>query len=211
VLPELLDTRLSLLAEEVEQPESLLEMLRVVPSYYLRYFYAHDEVFREQLGMPTRADAVQEVESDLLEIYADPTQNTKPAALSRRGGAFYSEAAVDLIASLHSDRGDVQVVNLRNDGSLPFLPDDHVIEVPATIGAAGLEALPIAPLADDYVGLISHVAAYERLALDAAIHGGEGRVRRALLAHPLVGQHEKAERLGDLLIAGNREYLPWAQ
>lgn len=211
VLPELLDTRLELLAEEVEQPASLLEMLRVVPSYYLRYFYSHNEVFREQLGVPTRADAVQAVENELLELYADPAENTKPAALALRGGAFYSEAAVDLIASLQADRGDVQVVNLRNDGSLPFLPDDHVIEVPARVTAAGLVAEPIEPLADDYVGLISHVASYERLALDAAIHGGEARVKRALLAHPLVGQYDKAERLADLLISTNRQHLPWAQ
>ena len=84
-------------------------------------------------------------------------ENQKPAALERRGGAFYSDAAVELIASLTADRGDVQVVNLVNNGSMPFLPDDHVIEVPARVGASGLEALPIAPLADDCTGLIAHV------------------------------------------------------
>ncbi|OJX74116.1 MULTISPECIES: 6-phospho-beta-glucosidase [unclassified Leifsonia] len=209
-LPALLGDRLAELAEEIELPASLLSLLGNVPSYYLRYYYAHDEVLREQLDAPTRAEAVQRVERELLELYADPSVDTKPEQLSQRGGAFYSEAAVDLIASLTSDRGDVQVVNLRNGGSLPFLPDDHVIEVPATVGAAGLSALPIAPLPDDIRGLVSHVAGYERLALEAAVHGGRDRVVRAMLAHPLVGQYDRAEKLTDLLIAGNRDHLAWA-
>ncbi|MBB2965781.1 6-phospho-beta-glucosidase [Leifsonia aquatica] len=210
-LPALLGAHLGELAEEIELPASLLSLLGNVPSYYLRYYYAHDEVLREQLDAPTRAEAVQRVERELLELYADPAVDSKPEQLSQRGGAFYSEAAVDLIASLTSDRGDVQVVNLRNDGSLPFLPDDHVIEVPATVGAAGLAALPIEPLPDDIRGLVSHVAGYERLALDAAVHGGRDRVVRAMLAHPLVGQYDRAEKLTDLLIAGNREHLAWAK
>ena len=209
-LPGMIGDRIERLADEVELPASLIEKLRVVPSYYLRYFYAHDEVLREQLASPSRAEAVLQVERELLELYADPAEHTKPSALERRGGAFYSDAAVELIASLTADRGDVQVVNVLNNGSMPFLPDDHVIEVPARVGAAGLEALPIAPLADDYAGLIAHVAAYERLALEAALDGSRDRVSRALLAHPLVGQYERAEKLTDLLIEHNREHLAWA-
>ncbi|MFF1877763.1 6-phospho-beta-glucosidase [Leifsonia sp. NPDC058230] len=210
-LPALLDAHLGELAEEIELPASLIAMLGNVPSYYLRYYYAHDEVLREQLASPTRAEAVQEVERALLALYADPTVDTKPEALAKRGGAFYSEAAVDLIASLRSDRRDTQVVNLRNNGSLPFLPDDHVIEVPAIVGVEGVRALPIEPVADDIRGLISHVAGYERLALDAAVRGGRERVVRAMLAHPLVGQYDRAEKLTDLLIAGNRDHLAWAK
>jgi 6-phospho-beta-glucosidase len=199
------------LAEDTELPSHLLELLGVVPSYYLRYYYSHDEVLHEQLGAPTRADEVQEVERMLLARYADPTVDTKPEELSKRGGAFYSEAAVDLLASLTSDRGDVQVVNLRNAGILPFLPDDHVIEVPATVGANGVTAVPVEPLADDLRGLVSAVAGYERLALDAAINGGRDRVVRAMQAHPLVLQYERAEKLTDLLLAANKEHLAWTK
>ena len=211
VLPGLLTERLQELAEEVELPASMLTMLGSVPSYYLRYFYDSDEVLREQLGSPTRAQAVMAVEAELLELYGDPHVDEKPAILEKRGGAYYSEAAVDLIASLLSDRGDVQVVNVRNDGRMPFLPDDHVIEVPATVGSAGLDPLPIAPLPADLAGLISHVAGYERLALDAAINGGRERVLRAMLAHPLVQQYDRAEKLTDLLLAANAQHLAWAR
>ncbi len=210
VLPELLASRIDDISEEVELPAALMAKLQVVPSYYLRYFYAHDEVFQEQLHSTSRAHEVLALEKELLELYADPTQNQKPAALEMRGGAFYSDAAVELIASLRADRGDVQVVNVFNNGTLPFLPDDHVIEVPATVGAAGIVPLAVATVEDDFAGLIGHVAGYERLALDAAINGGRDRVSRALLAHPLVGQYDKAERLADLLIARNRDHLAWA-
>jgi 6-phospho-beta-glucosidase len=215
-LPELFAAHREDIAEEVELPASLLDRLGAVPSYYLRYYYAHDEVFAEQTapGAITRAEEVLDVERELLDAYTDPAVDTKPEALTKRGGAFYSEAAVDLLASLTADRGDVQVVNVRNDGALPFLPDDHVVEIPATIGASGIATAGSSarrPLPDDMAGLIAHVAAYERLALDAAVHGGLDRVVRALLAHPLVGQYEKAEKLADLLVAHNRQYLAWAR
>ena len=210
-LPELFGEHLDELAAEVELPSPLLGMLGIIPSYYLRYYYAHDEVLHEQLHAPTRADEVQAVERELLALYADPTQNEKPEALERRGGAFYSEAAVELLAALRGDTGETRVVNLRNNGSLPFLPDDHVIEVPARVRASGFEALPIAPLADDIRGLISDVAGYERLALDAAVNGGRDRVLRAMQAHPLVLQYERAEKLTELLLAHNARYLEWAR
>ena len=214
-LPQLLDERLDELAEEVEMAPELVKLLGTVPSYYLHYFYDHDQVLAEQTvpGVPTRAEEVMEIEKALFAKYADPATCAKPAELAQRGGAFYSDAAVDLLASLVSNRQDTQVVNVRNDGVLPFLPDDHVIEVPATVGASGVSTATSrarAPMSDDQAGLVQHVAAYERLALEAAVHGGRDRVVRAMLAHPLVGQWDKANKLTDELIATNKQFLSWA-
>jgi 6-phospho-beta-glucosidase len=160
--------------------------------------------------MLSRAEEVAEIERRLLEIYADPAVDQKPDLLQRRGGAYYSEAAVNLMASLITDRGDIQVVNMRNRGTLPFLGDDVVIEIPARIGRDGPAPRPVPPLDPLYAGLVAHVSAYEELALQAAIHGGRERVFRALLAHPLVGQHDLAEKLTNLLINANRDHLRWA-
>lgn len=209
-LPDLLATDTDAIAADLGLAPDLIRLLGSVPSYYLRYFYAHSEVLAEQLVSDSRAHAVQEVERALLQKYADPSVVTKPEELDRRGGAFYSDAAVDLIASLHRDRGDVQVVNLRNAGTFSFLPDDHVIEVPARVSAAGVQAVELEPLAADQAALVAHVAGYERLALEAALHGGRDRVTRALLAHPLVGEYDRAARLTDALLAANRHFLPWA-
>ncbi len=209
IWPRVLAEHGDALAERVGMPPSLVHGLGMVPSYYLRYFYAHDIVVEEQKKAPSRAEKVAEIERTLLDMYADSTLDTKPELLEQRGGAYYSEAAVQLVASLTADRGDVQVVNLRNEGTFPFLPDKAVIEVPATVGAAGPKAVDLAPLDPLCAGLVAHVSAYEELALDAAIRGGRDRVFKALLAHPLIGQIDPAEQLTDLLLDANRAHLRW--
>jgi 6-phospho-beta-glucosidase len=210
VLPELLATRVDEIAPRTGLPADFVRRLGMVPSYYLRYYYAHDAVVAEQRGAVTRAEAVARLEAELLELYADPALDTKPPQLSRRGGAFYSEAAVDLLASLTGDRRDVQVVNTANGLTFPFLPADAVIEVPSTISSGGAVPVPVDPVEPLLRGLIAHAYAYEELALDAAIRGGRDRVYEALLAHPLVGQADQAECLTDRLIAENARYLSWA-
>jgi 6-phospho-beta-glucosidase len=209
-LPELLASSADALAGRSGLPAELLRRLGVWPSYYLRYFYEHDHVVEQQRAKPSRAEEVAEIERQLLEIYADPTVDEKPALLQQRGGAYYSEAAVDLMASLITDRADVQVVNLRNQGTLAFLPDHAVVEVPARVNRHGPQPRSVRPVDPLLSGLIAHVSAYEELALDAAIQGGRERVFRALLAHPLIGQHDIADKLTDLLIAANRDHLRWA-
>jgi 6-phospho-beta-glucosidase len=209
-LPELLAGHVDEIAP-AGLPPALLTSLGVVPSYYLRYFYAHDEVVREQLSAPSRAAEVAEIERRLLELYADPALDEKPELLGQRGGAFYSEAAVQLAAALLGNGpASTHVVNLRNGGTFPFLPDDAVIEVPAHVDRTGVRAVDLDPVEPLYAGLVAHVTAYEHLALEAALHGGRQRVFEALLAHPLVGQVDLADGLTDRLLAHNREHLPWA-
>ncbi|GAA0613768.1 6-phospho-beta-glucosidase [Streptomyces crystallinus] len=211
VLPKLLAEHGDAVADDLRLPRQVLDRLGVVPSYYLRYYYAHDEVVRELGTKPSRAAEVAGMERQLLEMYGDPALDEKPELLAKRGGAFYSEAAVDLAASLLGNGGSpVQVVNTYNNGTLPFLADDAVIEVQARVDADGPVPLAVPELDPLYAGLIAHVTAYEDLALEAALRGGRDRVFRALLAHPLVGQYALADGLTDRLIAHNREHLAWA-
>jgi 6-phospho-beta-glucosidase len=192
VLPELLSDEL---AQEIGLPRRVLDELGAVPSYYLRYFYAHDRVLAEQRDGRPRAAEVAEIERQLLDLYRDPTLTEKPKLLEQRGGAFYSEAAVGLVRSLVEDDGRVHEVDVRNAGTLAGLADDDVVEVPARVGARGLEALPQAPLAPELLGLVQHVAAYERLTAEAAVTRDPVTVRKALLAHPLIGQVDRVDAL----------------
>ncbi|HUN36633.1 MAG TPA: 6-phospho-beta-glucosidase [Trebonia sp.] len=210
LLPELLAGHGQEIADRVGVPVSLLEDYGLVPSYYLRYYYFHDAVVAEQRTAGTRAAEVAAIEAELLAMYADPALDSKPDLLARRGGAFYSEAAVALLSSLLADTGDVQVVNLRNHGTYDFLPDEAVIEVPAAITASGPVPEPAAPLPPLLRGLIAHMSAYEELAVDAALRGGRSRVAAALLAHPLIGQYPLAQDMADRMIAENARFLSWA-
>ncbi|MFF7048388.1 6-phospho-beta-glucosidase [Streptomyces griseorubiginosus] len=211
VLSKLLSEHGEAIAADLRLPRPVLERLGVVPSYYLRYFYAHDEVVRELGTKPSRAAEVAAMEQELLRMYGDPALDEKPELLAKRGGAYYSEAAVDLAAGLLGGGGSpYQVVNTLNRGTLPFLPDDAVIEVQAAVGPKGTTPLPVPAVDPLFAGLMANVTAYEDLALTAALHGGRERVFKALLAHPLVGQYAYAEGLTDRLIAHNREHLAWA-
>jgi 6-phospho-beta-glucosidase len=202
VLPELLDGHGDALAEEVGLPRRLLDELGAVPSYYLRYFYAHDEVFEEQRDGEPRAVTVAQIERELLEMYRDPSLTEKPALLEQRGGAWYSEAATGLVTSLVTGDGLVHEVDMRNGGTLAGLADDDVVEVPARVGRDGPVPIEQAPLAPELLGLVQHVAAYERLAARAALDGDPATVRKALLAHPLVGQWAPTEELFERMFAG---------
>jgi 6-phospho-beta-glucosidase len=197
VLGEVIDGFGDALAHQIGLPRALIDDLGAIPSYYLRYFYAEREVVQEQRMTRPRARVVAEIERSLLELYSDPSVTEKPALLEKRGGAFYSEAATQLVASLAADSRDIQVVDVRNGGALPGLADDDVVEVPARIGNAG--AVPVAqpPLASELLGLVQHVAAYERLAAQAAISGDRDTARLALMAHPLVREY----RLADTMLA----------
>jgi len=201
-LPELLATRAAELAAQLDLPAAAIALTGTLPSYYLRYFYCHDEVVERDRGAPTRGERVAEIERELLAMYADPALDHKPDLLGQRGGAFYSEAAVGLLRSLRSGDGAVHAVDVRNDGTLPFLPDEAVVEVSCRVGTDGPVPLPTT-LAPDQAGLVAHVAAYEELAVEAAVRGGEDRVRRALLAHPLTGQLDRVEALTGGLLAAN--------
>jgi 6-phospho-beta-glucosidase len=199
VLPELLEAHGQDIADHIDLPLQLLKELGAVPSYYLHYFYAHDAVLREQEQGVPRAQVVSEIERELLELYRDPKLVERPALLMRRGGAYYSEAALGLVASLTNDDGVVHEVDVRNDGTLVGLADDDVVEVPARVRRGGAEPLPQRPLAPELLGLVQHVAAYERLTARAAVTRDPVDVRKALLTHPLIGQLERVDGLLEAL------------
>jgi 6-phospho-beta-glucosidase len=186
-----------------------VQALRAIPSYYLHYYYDVDRVLAaQQAGETPRAEEVMQIEAGLLELYRDPTLDTKPKLLEERGGAFYSDAAAALIASLHAGTGDVQVVNLRNDGAISNLPDDAVVEISATVDREGAHPIATDALAPAMHGLVAHAKAYELLAIEAAISGSRVTALQALMANPLVGDHERAVPLLEALLTANEAYLP---
>jgi len=147
-----------------------------------------------------RAKTVMQIERCLLDLYRDPALTEKPALLDQRGGAFYSEAAIQLVGSLVADTGDTQVVDVRNGGTLAGLADDDVVELPARIGSGGAVPVEQSPLAPELLGLVQHVAAYERLAAGAAASGDHAAARRAMLAHPLVREYRLADNLTERML-----------
>ena len=208
VLPQLLESHGDEIAQGIGLARRLVDELGVVPSYYLHYFYSHDRVLAEQLEGVPRATTVAAIERELIEMYRDPNLNEKPALLEQRGGAFYSEAAIGLVGSLASDGGESHVVDVRNNGTIEGLADDDVVEVLCRVDANGAAPHPQPHVAPELLGLMQHVTAYERLAAQAAVSGDPLVTRKALLAHPLIGQHPLSEELVDRLLEAGAEHLP---
>jgi 6-phospho-beta-glucosidase len=208
-LPELLARHGGDIARDLGLPEPVIRELGAVPSYYLRYFYTFDDVLAEQNGGHHRAEEVMDIERRLLEMYADPELDRKPDLLANRGGAYYSEAAAQLLASLHDGAGDVQVVDVRNGDAMAELDAGDVVEVPSRIDRDGAHPIRQPAMPPASRDLVRAVKAYERLAIGAAESGERADVKAALEAHPLVGGRiGDVEPLLDALLDANRPYLP---
>ncbi len=188
---------------------TLIETLQMLPNYYLSYFYTTARKLAEQEQWPpSRAETVMQVEADLLAEYADPSRHEPPADLMKRGGAWYSTLATQLLNAHYNDLGETHIVNVPHHGAVPGWPDDWVLELPARISRAGVKPLPAEPLPPVCFGLLAAVKSYELLTVEAAVHGDRKAAYEALLAHPLGPSADQIPAVLDDLLEINRPYLP---
>jgi len=206
---EVTEQMLKKVAKGDEWPRELIETLRAVPCGYHHYYYEPDKMLRHlKRQKKTRGEEIIGIEKELFKLYRDPELRGKPEALSKRGGALYSEAACRLISSIHTDRQDVQTVNTRNCGAIADVGPDSVVEVSSTITAHGPRPLTFGSLSPELRGILQQVKAYEELTVEAAVTGSRRAAIQALLANPLVPSWTAAEKvLGDLLKA-HADQLP---
>jgi len=190
-----------------------IESLGMIPNYYLQYYYYTDRKLAAQdKWPPSRAETVMEVEKDLVAQYADPALTEPPADLMKRGGAYYSTVATQLLNAHYNNLGESHVVNVRHGGAVPGWPADWVLEMPCRVDAYGIHPQPAEPLPLACFGLLAHVKAYELLTVEAAVHGDRNAAYQALLAHPLGPEANRVQAVLDDLLDTNRTLLPqfWA-
>ncbi|MBC7319096.1 6-phospho-beta-glucosidase [bacterium] len=192
-----------------QKEREIVELIDMIPNSYLHYYYFRDEVLETQKNSEkTRGEIVLEVEEKLLEKYKDESLKEKPPELSQRGGAHYSDAAVELMKSIYLDRKDIQIVNVLNNGSITDLPDNGVVEVPCVIGSNGAMPISMGRLEPYIRGLTQTVKYYEQLTVESAVEGNITKAKQALLVHPLVGAKAVADGLLERILEENREFLP---
>lgn len=211
VWPQVIEGFISELKQESD-PEwdpRTIEVLRMMPNYYLQYFYHTDKKLKSQENWPpSRAEEVIEVEKDLLREYADPSLKEPPADLMKRGGAYYSTVATQLLNAHYNDLGETHVVNTKNNGAVKEWPADWVLEIPSTVKKSGITPLPTEPLPTSCFGLLAAVKAYELLTVEAAVHGDLEAAYQALLVHPIGPKADKVQAVLDDLLETHREHLP---
>jgi len=186
-----------------------LENLGMIPTSYLEYYYYTDrKVAAQQAWPPSRAEEVMEVEADLLRKYAEPGRTEPPENLMKRGGAYYSTVATQLLNAHYNDLGETHVVNIRHGGVVPGWPEDWVLELPCRLDGEGIHPLPAEPLPSVCFGLLAHVKAYELLTVEAAVHGDRKAAYQALLAHPLGPSADRIQTVLDDMLETHQAHLP---
>jgi 6-phospho-beta-glucosidase len=211
VWPQVMEGLLSELKADPE-PEwdvPTVEALGMIPNYYLQYYYyTGRKLAAQQQWPPSRAEAVMAVEKDLLREYADPALAEPPADLMKRGGAYYSTVATQLLNAHYNDLGETHVVNVRHGGAVPGWPEDWVLEMPCRVDRGGVHPLPAEPLPPVCFGLLAQVKAFELLVVEAAVHGERRAAYQALLAHPLGPAADRVQAVLDDLLSTHRAHLP---
>jgi 6-phospho-beta-glucosidase len=194
---------------EPEWDPRTIESLRMIPNYYLHYYYDTGHQLSEQAEWPpSRAEQVMEIEQDLLRQYAEPDRTEPPEDLMKRGGAYYSTVATQLLNAHYNDLGETHVVNVRHNGAVPGWPADWVLEMSCRVDRAGIHPLPAEPLPLVCFGLLAQIKAYELLTVKAAVHGDRNAAYQALLAHPLGPSADQVQAVLDDLLETHRAHLP---
>ena len=197
--------------EEPWTPE-FLRALGAIPCPYHRYFYQTQTMLQDEIKQAanegTRAEQVMKVEHELFELYQDPKLDHKPEQLSFRGGSFYSEVAIELVCAIHNNLGTRLVVNTTNNGTIIGLPDDAAIETDCIIDSQGAHPLAFGHLPDSMHGLTQQIKAFERLTIEAAVHGNKEAALLALVTNPLIGDAQLAQPILDDILRINAQYLP---
>jgi 6-phospho-beta-glucosidase len=196
-------------SEHPEWDPRTIEVLRMIPNYYLQYFYHTDKkLAAQEQWPPSRAEEVIEIEKGLLAQYADPNLSEPPADLMKRGGAYYSTVATQLLSAHFNDLGETHIVNLRNDGAVREWPADWVLEMPACVKRTGITPLPAEPLPAVCFGLLAAVKSFESLTVEAAVHGDREAACQALLVHPLGPPADRIPAVLEDMLEIHKPYLP---
>lgn len=186
--------------------------LGLVPSPYHRYYYKTSDILKNELEEfkvgKTRAEVVKQLEDELFKLYKDPNLNIKPPQLEKRGGAYYSDAACNLISSIYNDKGDIQTLNIRNKGAITSLPNDTIVEINCIVTKQGPIPLAVGELPYSINGLIQQIKSFELAAIKAAVTGSYEQALLALCINPLITSDEKAKVILDEMLEAHKTYLP---
>ena len=195
---------------DVDYDDELLSAVPAIPSYYLSYFYLRDKQLENCMKAgKTRGEVCVDIECSLVDKYKNPNLSDKPKELEERGGALYSTAAVSVVDAIENDKNEYHVVGVKNNGAIPFMADDDVVEIKCNVNRSGITPVPISTPENFYIkGIMQAVKAYEKLTVRAAINGSRKDAIAALMVHPLIGDFQKAKAVLDEMALANAEFLP---
>jgi alpha-galactosidase len=115
--------------------------------------------------------------------------------------------AAAIAGVLHNQKRFLESAIVFNQGTIPNLPAELAVEVPAVADAAGIHPISLGPLPDPVAKLMSMQASVQQLAVDAAVHASKELALQALLIDPVVNSAAAASKLLDELWEANRPFI----
>ncbi len=208
-----------------------LRSLGAIPNEYLYYYYFNrDAVASIRASGPTRGDQIAQSQRDFYNdalATGDDIVDFWWRAIAGRSAGYMAEArgshidapdvtdesnedehgyagvALAVMKAIARNERSTMILNVRNGTTIPGLPCDAVIEVPATVDANGVHPHTIEQPRLEQLGLMQQVKAVERYVISASLTGSREDALRAFANHPLVDSVEVARQLLDGYLTGN--------
>ncbi|HOJ11482.1 MAG TPA: hypothetical protein PK733_12945 [Clostridiales bacterium] len=119
-----------------------------------------------------------------------------------------TESVADIIAAMTTGDNHYEVsLDIRNNGCIPNLPDNAIVEVPGVVSGDKVRGLRMDPLPEGIVELIRRQITVQSLSVEAAITGSRDKALQAFILDPVVDNISTAEKVLDELIQANKEYI----
>ena len=193
--------------------EGLIRSLNLLPCSYLLYYFKQKEMLAIEMGEyykgGARAQVVQKVEKQLFELYKDPDLKVKPKELEMRGGAYYSDAACEVINAIYNDKQAEHYVNVPHHGHIDNIPADWAVEMTCIVGRDGAKPHPrVTHFDENVMGLIQTIKGFEVAASRAALSGELNDVELARNLSPRIHSDSDAAVLAKEMLLAHEKWLP---
>jgi 6-phospho-beta-glucosidase len=182
-----------------------------LPSEYFQYYYFEKELFEElRAKKTTRSQDIMAAIPDYWQHYREQSVAEAPKLEQdrSRGGIHELELALDAMDAFYNNKREVMTVNVRNNGAIPNLPSDLVVELPGFVDRNGVAPTCHGPLPEHLVGLVYKLANYQVLAAEAGWGGDRRQAIQALASHPFMRSLPVTEALYDDMASQLKNLLP---
>ncbi|MER2079744.1 6-phospho-alpha-glucosidase [Psychrobacillus psychrotolerans] len=192
--------------KQVEQ--TLRDFPEYIPNTYLQYYLYPKKMVEKENPKYTRASQVISGRAKEVFEMCERIVARQTLADEKLEGDVHGVYMVKIAESFAYNKNEKFIVMTKNNGTIPNIPNEAIIEVPALITSNGVKPIQVGEIGIFYKGLMESQYAYEKLTVDAYFEGSRLKLLQALtLNRTVVNANVANDILTDLLEA-NKDYWP---
>ncbi|MFB1100620.1 6-phospho-alpha-glucosidase [Terribacillus sp. JSM ZJ617] len=188
--------------------QTLLDFPEYLPNTYLQYYLYPDKIVEKSNPTSTRARQVIEGRQKRVHDMCRRIVTAGSASAEDLKADIHGIFIIRAAASLAYNLKNRYIVMVENNGIIPNLPSDAIVEVPALLTANGIHAFAVGEIPVFHKGLIEGQYAYERLVCEAYFEKDYRKLLQAMTLNRTVVDADKAKRILVDLQKANEEYWP---